>query len=470
MSLQQRSLRKTYFHYLFAGLGSAVVISIYSLVDAIMVGQYEGSDGSAALSVVMPIWTIILSLGLLFGVGGGVLMSKARGEGDRQRGDVLFTRAFFCVAVVTVTVWALLVFFETPLLRLFGANDTLLPLAKGYLKWLKFAVPLFTLGQFFVCFIRNDNAPAKAMAAVIAGGIFNIGGDYFFVFVRDMGIEGAELATALGEVLCVAILATHFFSKKNGLRLTKPNGDFPFFKDAGNILWAGFSVFVVDLAMGILTMLFNNQIMKYLGSSALAVYGVLANIFMLAQSISYGVGQAAQPIISVCYGAGKANDIRRVHKYGVFSAFAVALVVFAAVELFPLPIVRTFMRTTPEIEKIAPHILRVYALSFLLMPRNVFFTYYFQSVMRPMASLAVSLVRGIFVSSILIFALPALFGGDLLWWVMPVTEIVTYAVGLLLSRNTRLPESVKGAESCGEELSCAEAGATSAKSIRAAKK
>ena len=115
MSLQQRSLRKTYFHYLFAGLGSAVVISIYSLVDAIMVGQYEGSDGSAALSVVMPIWTIILSLGLLFGVGGGVLMSKARGEGDKQRGDVLFTRAFFCVAVVTVTVWALLVFFETPL-------------------------------------------------------------------------------------------------------------------------------------------------------------------------------------------------------------------------------------------------------------------------------------------------------------------------------------------------------------------
>ena len=85
MSLQQRSLRKTYFHYLFAGLGSAVVVSIYSLVDAIMIGQYEGSDGSAALSVVMPIWTIILSLGLLFGVGGGVLMSKARGEDVYKR-------------------------------------------------------------------------------------------------------------------------------------------------------------------------------------------------------------------------------------------------------------------------------------------------------------------------------------------------------------------------------------------------
>lgn len=84
MALQHKTLGKTYLRYLFAGLGSAVIVSIYSIVDAIMVGKYEGSSGTAALSIVMPIWTIILSLGLLFGVGGGSLMSKARGEGDEN--------------------------------------------------------------------------------------------------------------------------------------------------------------------------------------------------------------------------------------------------------------------------------------------------------------------------------------------------------------------------------------------------
>lgn len=122
------------------------------------------------------------------------------------------------------------------------------------------------MGQFLACFIRNDNAPAKAMAAVITGGVFNIGGDYFFVFVCDMGVEGAGLATALGQVLAILILCSHFFSKKNGLKTVRFSA---FFKKASAIFVAGFSVFVVDIAMGILAMLFNNQIMKYLDTSSL---------------------------------------------------------------------------------------------------------------------------------------------------------------------------------------------------------
>lgn len=436
MIFDGKNLKKTYLHYLFAGIGSAVIVSIYSIVDAIMVGQYEGYNGTAALSVVMPIWTIILSLGLLFGVGGGSLMSKARGEGNERRGREFFTCALVCVFVVALAVWALLIFCETPLLRLFGADDTLLPLAKGYLKWMKFSMPLFTMGQFLACFIRNDNAPAKAMAAVITGGVFNIGGDYFFVFVCDMGVEGAGLATALGQVLAILILCSHFFSKKNGLKTVRFSA---FFKKASAIFVAGFSVFVVDIAMGILAMLFNNQIMKYLDTSSLAVYGVIVNLSSLVQSLSYGVGQAAQPIVSKAYGAGRTEDIRRVQRYGIVSAFVVGLLALAAAEAFPSAIVRGFMKTDSVVESIAPRILRIYALSFVLLPRNIFFTYYYQAIMKPAGALTISLVRGICVSGLLIFILPLIFGGEALWWVMPVTELLTFALGLLLDRKYRLP-------------------------------
>lgn len=433
MSIETKKLKKTYLRYLFAGVGSSVISSVYSIVDAIMVGQYEGPNGTAALSVVMPVWTIVFSLGLLFGVGGGALMSEARGANDKKRGDVIFTCALVCVSAVSLAAWAMILFCEEPLLRLFGADETLLPLAKGYLRWLRFFVPLFTMGQFLAAFIRNDNAPARAMAAVITGGVFNIFGDYFFVFVADMGIEGAGLATAIGQTIVVCILCSHFFTRGNGLKLAKPAA---FLKHAQSVSVAGFSVFVVDLAMGILAMFFNNQIMKYLGAGALAVYGVIVNVSTLVQSLSYGVGQAAQPIISVKYGAGEREDIRRVQGYGIVTAFILGALAFAVCEILPLPIVRGFMQTTEEIERIAPSILRIYAISFLLLPRNVFFTYYYQAVMRPWSSLFVSLLRGIAVSGVLIFVLPAAFGGFTLWWVMPIAELVTYGAGLLLGRST----------------------------------
>ena len=247
---------------------------------------------------------------------------------------------------------------------------------------------------------------------------------------------GAGLATALGQVLAILILCSHFFSKKNGLKTVRFSA---FFKKASAIFVAGFSVFVVDIAMGILAMLFNNQIMKYLDTSSLAVYGVIVNLSSLVQSLSYGVGQAAQPIVSKAYGAGRTEDIRRVQRYGIVSAFVVGLLALAAAEAFPSAIIRGFMKTDSVVESIAPRILRIYALSFVLLPRNIFFTYFYQAIMKPAGALTISLVRGICVSGLLIFILPLIFGGEALWWVMPVTELLTFALGLLLDRKYRLP-------------------------------
>jgi MATE efflux family protein len=442
-SLTEGNLRKIYLKYLLAGVGSSIIVSVYSFVDVIMVGQYEGSSGTAALAVVMPVWTIIFSLGLLFGVGGGVLFSKARGEGDEFKARRAFTASLITVSVVTAAAWLFIILCEEPLLRLFGADETLLPLGKGYMKWLRYAVPLFTFGQFFSTFIRNDNAPAKSMMAVVSGGVFNIIGDYVCVFALDMGIEGAGLATALGQLLAFCILCTHFFSRKNGLKLACPTG---FFRIVRAVLAAGFSVFVVDLAMGVTTMLFNNAVMSKLGADALAVYGVIVNIGTFVQSMSYGTGQAAQPIISVNLGAGNAQRIVRVSRYGLLSALVIGLAATTVCEAFPSFITSLFMKTNPAIDEIAPYAIRIYAMSFILLPINVFTTYYFQAIMRPAVSLFVSLLRGIAFSALFIMVLPLIFGGQSLWFVMPLNELLTFifSAALLLTFNRRLTaEGVK---------------------------
>lgn len=437
MDLLKGNLKKIYFKYLFASFGSALIVSVYSLVDCVMVGQYEGPDGVAALATVAPVWNIIYSLGLLFGIGGSVLMSAAKGAGDESRGNSFYTMAFIGAAVVAVLSWLGIIFFQDALLRLFGADDLLLGLAGKYLFWIKFVAPLFVFGQFFAAFIRNDNAPATATVAVMAGGVFNIIGDYIFVFVCDMGISGAGLATALGQVLSICILCSHILSKKCRLRFERPVG---FGHMIRQIVLTGFSTFFIDIAMGILSMMFNNQIMKYSGSPALAVYGVIINVNTLVQACAYGVGQAAQPIISMKYGAGKGERIRKTLRLSLITVVVLSIVWTTLTMALPEPLIRLFMSPTPEVLAIAPDIMRKYFISFLLLTYNIYSTYYFQAIMRPKASLAVSVLRGMVVSGLLIYTLPALLGAEALWFAMPITEMVTAVIVAVLMRryNKRL--------------------------------
>ena len=269
MDLLRGNIKHTYFKYLGAAFGSAMLASVYSLVDMAMVGQYQGPDGAAALAVVAPVWNIIYSLGLLTGIGGSVLSSTHRGQGKRRQANQAFTVALGFTVILAAASWLGLIFFEVPLLRFFGGDEALIPLARDYLYPVKFSVPFFLFTQMLAAFLRNDGRPALATGAVLSGGVFNVLGDYFFVFVLDLGIMGAGIATCLGAAISCLVMLTHFLSPRNTLRLVPVKG---WIRQMGRIGVTGFSAFFADIAMGILTILFNRQIMHYLGTAALSVY------------------------------------------------------------------------------------------------------------------------------------------------------------------------------------------------------
>lgn len=433
MDFLNGKIKTIYYKYLVAAFGSALITSIYSIVDMAMVGQYHGPDGSAALAVVNPVWNIIYSLGLLMGIGGSVLFSATRGksEGKEDRSNEYFTASVVGAVILAVIVWIVIILFDKQLLTALGAEESLLPLARDYVRPVKFAVPLFLFNQMLAAYLRNDKNPGLATAAVLAGGIFNIFGDYFFVFTCDMGAFGAGLATAIGSGITFIVMLSHFFTKKNTLRLVKPE---KLFGKLREICVTGFSTFFIDVAMGILTILFNRQIVKYLGTDALAVYGIIVNISSFVQCCAYSVGQAAQPIISTNFGAGNGKRIRETLKYALgtaafFSIFWTALSL-AAPNLY----VRIFMSPTEEILRIAPGIIRCYSISFLLLPLNIFSTYYFQAMLKPKAAFIVSVARGLVVSGIFIYLLPIIAGPDSIWFAMVFTEAVVavYVVNKML--------------------------------------
>ena len=198
------------------------------------------------------------------------------------------------------------------------------------------------------------------------------------------------------------------------------------FMKLDGLLWPLFYTGVFYLIFcGILTVLFNRQIMKYLDSDALAVYATVINISTFVQCCAYSVGQAAQPILSTNYGANNAARIRQALHLALGTSMVFAAFWTGLSELFPQLYIHIFMRPSAEILAIAPAIIRRYSVSFVLLPVNIFSTYYFQSILHPKDSFIVSIARGLLVSGLLIFALPALFAPEAIWWAMPLTELVT---------------------------------------------
>ncbi len=238
MDLLTGNIRTLYFKFLSAAFGSALISCIYGMVDMAMVGQYQGPDGAAALAVVAPVWNIIYSLGLLTGIGGSVLFSARRGGGHAQGEDnQYFTAAVVGSGILAVLSWAWILLFEREVLLFFGADETLLPLAQAYLAPVRCVFPVFLLGQLVTSFLRNDARPGLATAAVLTGGIFNVFGDWFCVFVLDLGVFGAGLATATGAVISLAVMCSHFFSRKCTLHLVPVQ---KLFKKLGEIAVTGF--------------------------------------------------------------------------------------------------------------------------------------------------------------------------------------------------------------------------------------
>ncbi len=429
MNLLQDPPKKIFFKYLVPAVSSAVAVAIYSFVDTIVIGQDVGPNGTAACAVLLPVFTLASFIALLFGVGGAVLMSKARGEGNREKGDSYFTASLVLAGIITLVLWVAGMLFQKPLYRLCGADDVLLPYVYEYGRWIFATYPTFVFVTLLGTFVRTDGAPRFVMAVTLIGGVFNIVGDIVFVFPCKMGMNGAALATAGGSVLQTVILLAYILRGKTSLHLAKPKKWFTAFR---KITVLGFGAGLSQVSLAVVAFVINNQIMKYAGASALAVYGFFGTVSALFLSVFAGIGQAAQPIVSESYGAAQHSRCVEVGKIGMRTALVFGAVSFVFCALLPSQMVHVFMKPTPEVEQIAPYIIRVSSLSFLPMAINMFVLSYLQAVTRATGATVISLLRGMILPVLLLFVLPVFMNGNGIWWAMTAAEAVTAIVSVVL--------------------------------------
>ena len=434
MDLIKGDVKKLYQQYLGASLMSAVVMSIYSIVDSVAIGQSEGPIGAAAMAVIVPIYEILAFLSVLCGVGGAVLYGNAKGEGKGEKANAFFTTATALMVALLLPVWAGFALFHDPILTFFGADAELMPKVMEYAQWLIGFMPVFLFSMFISAFIRNDNAPGLAMTAVIIGGCVNIFGDWFLVFPLGMGMRGAALATVTGTTVQLIVLCTHFLTKKCSLRLVKP---FHVLPAVCQTISVGFSTSVLELGVVILAITINNQINRYGGTTALAVYGVVATISSLYQALFNGVGQAIQPIVSVNFGANESQRVRQTWKLSLDTILTMGIIFTAIGWLFPGGLARMFMDVTPEVLTAAPGIIRPYFMGFLPMGISILSTYYLQSIMQEKMSMLVALSRSVAISVLLLIVLPLCFGILGVWIALPISELIVAIIAVLYIHKKR---------------------------------
>ena len=254
------------------------------------------------------------------------------------------------------------------------------------------------------------------------------------MFPFNIGIGGAALASVLGMVVQVTVVTTHFFSRKNGLKFIKPKH---IISSVGQIIGNGISSFFNELANGFIVLLFNVQMLKYCGESALSVYSVISNCVILVNSLFTGVGQTIQPIIAINYGAGKWERIKEIRRMSYLTITIMGAVFSLSGIMFPLGICGVFMEVGENIEVLAQNAIRTYFIAFLPMGINLLSSYYLQSVLSARKSLFISLLRNIILSSIAILTFPLMFDGSSLWFAMPIVEVAVLFVSGIFLKTTK---------------------------------
>ena len=431
VNLLHGKLNKTYFTMLFSAIASTIVTTIYSTVDMICIGQYAGPDGAASVACANPLWALMFAFGVLTGVGGAVMMNNRRGAGNEKAANEYFTVAVITCIVLSAILVAVYAIFLEPLLVLFGGEGEVLGLAVKYMRAMLFSVPTFTLCACFATFARNDGEAVIPTIATIVGGVINIFLDIFLVFTCDLGVTGAGLATGIGQFVAFLIVLSYFFTKKCKLRLSKV-------KHIGRILFrittVGLAAFLIEITSGVTTAVHNIVITDHLSSAHLAVYGTVSTVVIMFWCLYSGIGTAMQPLVATAFGAGNTDRVKKTLRLAFLTAAVMAVIFFSVCQIFPETILRIYMDVEKDLTvlEIGPRIVRLYSIALLAVGFGIVCNYYFQSTLMRGACIVSSLLRGLIFPVTLVFTLPLIFGYDYIWLGIPIGEILTLIIALII--------------------------------------
>ena len=291
---------------------SMMVTMIYNLVDAFFVGKL-GTSASAAIGIVLGVQSIIQAFGFMLGHGSGSLISFHLGKGNREHADMLLATSFFTAMGFSVLLSLFCFAFLTPLMRLMGSTDTILPFSRNYATYILISGPALMCSCVLNNVMRYEGKAVLAMVGLVSGGVLNMIGDPILMFGLGLGIDGAGLSTAISQYISFGILLYMFLSKKTITQISIRNYTRDI-RELINILKVGFPSLIRQMLNSVSTMTLNNCAMPY-GDAAIAAMSISNKFVLFVNSAVIGFGQGFQPVAGFCYGAKRYRRVKEAYWY-----------------------------------------------------------------------------------------------------------------------------------------------------------
>lgn len=415
--------------FVFPSIIMMIFTSIYGVVDGLFVSNFAGKTAFASINLVMPFVMILGGIGFMIGTGGTALVSKVLGEGKKEKANKIFTMMIIFTLLLGALLSVIGVFSMPWVADFLGATEEMMADCILYGRIVTGFTVAFMLQNVFQSFLIAAEKPKLGLLATVLAGVTNMVLDAIFIIVFKWGVAGAAIATGLSQ--CVGgIFPLIYFSRDNSslLRLTNTKLEIkPILNACGN----GSSELMSNISSSVVSMIYNFQLMKYVGEDGVSAYGVLMYVQFIFVAIYIGYAIGCAPITGYHFGAQNHGELKNMLRKSAFLSAISGVVLTILAIVLSSPLAKLFVGYDEELYELTRHAFSLFAYSFLLAGFNIFTSSFFTALNNGAVSAAISFMRTLIFQTSSVLILPIFLGVDGIWWAITVAEVFAFILSLI---------------------------------------
>jgi len=409
--------------------------ALYNLVDTIFVGRGVGSLAIGALAIAFPLQMLIVAIAQTVGLGAGSAVSRSLGAGEIDRAKYVVGNSFFCIIVLSLIVSTIGLNFTEQILIFFGATQTILPYARDYVVVILWGLPFFSFAISSNNLIRAEGNARIAMVSMLIGAIINIILDPIYIFLFNLGIKGAALATITAQFCSFLYIIRYIYGKETSLKIGLHHLN-PYFSIIKEIIIVGLPSFARLSSGSISTLLVNQSLRFYGGDLAIIILGVIIKITRFLFMPMFGVVQGMQPIAGYNYGARQYSRVIEVLKLTIKVLLILSSSLCLLMIIWPATVISIFTNDVQVIQTGIP-VMRLMLFSIPVLSIQMTGATLFQALGKARPAIVFSLLRRVLLFIPLIIILPRFTQLGLLgiWLSYPIADIFSAIITWFFLRN-----------------------------------
>ena len=415
--------------FVFPSIIMMIFTSIYGVVDGLFVSNFAGKTAFASINLVMPFVMILGGIGFMIGTGGTALVSKVLGEGKKEKANKIFTMMIIFTLLLGTLLSVIGVVSMPWVADFLGATEEMMADCILYGRIVTGFTVAFMLQNVFQSFLIAAEKPKLGLLATVLAGVTNMALDAIFIIVFRWGVAGAAIATGLSQ--CVGgIFPLIYFSRDNSslLRLTNTKLEIkPILNACGN----GSSELMSNISLSVVSMIYNFQLMKYVGEDGVSAYGVLMYVQFIFVAIYIGYAIGCAPITGYHFGAQNHGELKNMLRKSAFLSAISGVVLTILAIVLSSPLAKLFVGYDEELYELTRHAFSLFAYSFLLAGFNIFTSSFFTALNNGAVSAAISFMRTLIFQTSSVLILLIFLGVDGIWWAITVAEVFAFILSLI---------------------------------------